>query len=310
MPISALSKLGIAKETTWGAGADPVFNLPIEPFNLSFNYEVLTDTSLRGVVAKDFGVYQGVYHVEGDVSGHTYPEELGQLLLTLFGTCADTGTAAPYQHTYTVAQSPPSLAITSYDPVQAVQYRGVYINSFGLKFSAAQGMLDYTAKFMGKSYTTTTATISDATAATPFVGWMATVSAAGSSYAKVIDFDMTLTRDVTLVYTAMNTQAAYTAYVGPMGASGTMTLTYDAVADLNKYVNNTNEIFVVDFTQGTGTGAKEIKTTFSKLAYIDKPAVIQRNNVDLRLVLSWRALHNSTDGGPCSMILKSATASY
>ena len=309
MPLSALSALGLATETSWGAGADPIINLPVEPFNINFNFDNIPDQSLRGEIARDFGIYQGVYRVDGDIDGHFYPEEMGYLLLAFFGSVTTTGTG-PYEHTFSVAQVPPSLAIVDQNGVQNYMYRGLYLAEFGFSFNAAEGLLDFSSTLVGKNYTTTTASVPTATAINPFVGWMASVSVNNTTWCKVIEFEATLEREVTLVYTACNTQEAYVAYVGPMAATGSMTITFDSAEDFNKYLENDNDKFEILFTQSTGTTYKEFSFTASKMNYGQSAAQIQRDNVDLRLMLNWNALHNATDGAPCVISLTNSQTSY
>lgn len=309
MPLSALSALGIAKETQWAAGADPTINLPVEPFNINFSFDNIPDQSLRGEIARDFGIYQGVFRVDGDIDGHFYPEEMGYLLLAFFGSVTTTGTG-PYEHTFSIAQSPPSLAMTDENGVQSYQYRGLYLAEFGFTFNAAEGLLDFSASLVGKNYTTTTATVPAATATNPFVGWMANVSLNDTTWCKVIEFEATLEREVTLVYTACNTQEAYAAYVGPMAATGSMTIVFDSSDDFDKYLENDNDKFEIEFVQGTGSDEKKFTFTANKMNYGQEPAQIQRDNVDLRLVLNWNALHNSTDNAPCVIMLANSTSTY
>jgi hypothetical protein len=307
MPLSVKSKLGLGTEASWGAGAEPAVNLPVEPFNLMFAFDSTLDQSIRGEVAMDFGVYQGVYSVEGDISGHIFPNEIGYLLTGFFGEATTTGTTSPYEHTFTVKETPKSLAITDYvSGVATYQYRGVYVSEFGFSFSAAEGLLDYTANLVGKSYANTTATVPAADANDAMQGWRATIKKGGVSYAKLIEFEATMSREVTLVYTASNTQVAYAAYVGPMEATGTMTLDFSSATDLNNYLNNTEEAFVINFTNGTD----QFQWTASKMNYASDPAEIDRSNVNLQLILNWRALHNNTDSGPCQILLANSTSTY
>jgi hypothetical protein len=312
MPLSALSKIGVAVETTWGMPEEPVINIPVEPFNITFNYDNIPDQSLRGEVALNFGIYQGVFHSEGSIDGHFYPEEIGYLLYSFFGTVSSTNTTTPYQHTFIASADPPSLTVTeAAADVAQYMHSGMFINEFSFNFNAAEGLLDYSASFMGKAFTTTTATIPDATAINPFVGWMATVTkGTNTTYAKLIEFEATLTREVSLIWTARNSQEAYTAYVGPMDGTGSMTIIFDDEDDFENYINNTNEKFEIDFTQGTGVSGREFKFTANKMNYSMEPGEIDRSNVDLRLVLNWATLHNTTDNGPYQVLLKSSITSY
>jgi hypothetical protein len=308
MSLSALSKLGIGIETSWGAGADPQINLPVEPYNLMFSFENTVDQSLRGEVALDFGIYQGVYSATGEISGHIFPDEVGYILSGFFGGPSTTGTQTPYEHTFTVEETPYSLALTDYVPgINTYQYVGMYVSEFGFSFSSSEGLLDFTSSLSGKMYSTSTATVPAATADDAFSGWMAAIiKGSDTQYANLIEFEANLARELTLVYTATNTQVVHEVYVGPMEASGTMTLDFKTEADLTAYLNNTSELLEVDFVNST----KEFKFIANKMNYGDSAPEIDRSNVNLQLVLNWRALHNSTDSGPCQIVVANGTSSY
>jgi len=307
MPLSALSKLGIAKETTWGSGSTTFINIPIEPFSYSpINFDLIRDQSLRGEFGTDFGVYQGVFHVEMDLDGHVYPNEIGYLVLSMFGSDSVTGTSAPYTHTFTLAQTAPSLALLDYNGVQTYQMRGMRAGKLSFTFNAAEDFLKWSATLNGKDYTTSTATVPTATASNAFVGWQASVSVGGSAFAKVITFEANLTRDLSIVYTANNTQAPYTIYQGPLDATGNMVIVFDSASDLNRYLSNSTASMSVTFSNGSYS----FTLTSANVTFAADAAEIARDEVDLRLTLNWRGLSNATDGGPCRIILVNSTSTY
>jgi len=307
MVLSALSKLGINKESSWGGGATTFINLPIEPFSYSpITYELLRDQSLRGEFGADFGIYQGVFRVEFDVEGHVYPDEIGYVLLGLFGSVTTSGTETPYTHTFTMAQDPTSLAILDENGVQTLMMRGLRVSEFGITFNAAEDFLNWSASLVGKDYTTSTLSVEAASTDDPYIGWQASIELDSSSFAKVITFEATLTREASIVYTASNTQAPYSIYAGPMEAAGNMVIIFDSADDLNRYLNNTTATMDVTFTSGTNT----FTFTSGNVSFSSEPAEISRDEVDLRLTLNWRCISNTTDSGPCRVILANNTSSY
>jgi hypothetical protein len=245
-----------------------------------------------------------VKSVTGSISGPVYPEEFGLLLLGIFGSEAVTGTG-PYQHTFTLnSGNPPSITIQVDDPVQPRRYLGCQISSLGLTYNAAEGLVTYSADLVGKDMETATAGTFSEPGQPPWPGWKASLTLGGQAFAKVMTAELTFAREVQQVYALANTQLASFRDVGPMEVTGRLTAYFDSDADYNRFLNKTQDAFVL--TIGSGNAILEV--TCTRMDYGDSPAEIDRFGTNLALNFTLRALYNSTDGGPAKVVLTNSTA--
>jgi len=310
--LSALTKVGLRREASWGAGGSPTVCLPVDSPGFTVPYEQLLDNSVRGIAAVDFAAYQGVGHVEGSLSGPAYPEELGYLLLCALGSCSTSGTAAPYTHTFSLDSSPPSLAIQDENDVETWRYTGCNVSELTITFNAAEGLVTYSADFVGKEREEPTdePIPADATNA-PFRGWMISAAVGTSDpFGKIIEGEMSFSREVEQHYLDGNSQYPQAATVGPLEVTGRCTILFDSAADYARYLSKTQEAFVLTFNYGNGADEKELKITCSNMDFGDGAAEIDRGDQALKLSYTMRALYNSTDGGPCQVTLKNSKSSY
>jgi len=312
MPLSYMSKIGFVKELSFGAGGSPTVMLPVAPFSFTFPFEQILDDSLRGLVAKDYAAYQGTGRIEGSLEGPFYPEEIGFWLLGICGAVTTEGTVAPYTHTFKFATTPPSFAITDENPIQNYCYRGMMLSEFTLRFNSAEGLLTWTASFMGKDREKTTDPVPAEATNAPFRGWMtkAYIGGTASPYGKVTEGEITVAREITLHYTGEGNQFASKAYAGPIEVRGRLTLHFDADADYDRYVNKTQELVQLVWSYGSGSALKELTFVANKVDFGEGPVEIDRTGTFMTLAYDLRALYNTTDAGSCRFILKNAQSSY
>jgi hypothetical protein len=306
--LSALTKLGFALESTWGTAVAaskvlPIRNLKAPPAN----YKTELDDGVRGIAAKDFGSYQGVGSADVEWEGDFYPEELGYFLKLIMGSASVTGGSAPYTNSFALGSSPGSLTLE--ESVLARKWPGMSLSDFGLKFSAAEGKLTYTAKMTGQpSSAVSFAAISDATLA-PFLGWEASLNVAGSPYVNLLDLSLDFKRPVELIWSAVNSQSPGAAAAGPLEVTGKATLSYDTTA-LGYYLANTQNTVVFTLSRGASAALKQLILTFTKMSWADSPVELDRGKNYVTESHSLRGLYNVTDAGPCAIQLKNATNGY
>ena len=306
--LSALSKLGFGLESTWGTAVVATTLLPVRNLKtVVADYKQELDDGVRGVAAKDFGAYQGTGQGSVEWEGDFYPEELGYFLKLIMGGAAVTG-IGPYDHTFSLASNPASLTLE--ESILAKKWAGMVLSDLGLKFSAAEGKLTYTAKMVGKTAVDVTpAAVSDATVA-PFLGWQASLQIGGAGNTRLLDLSLDFKRPVELLYTANNTKDPSAAAIGPLEVTGKATFDYDTT-ELGYYLSKTQNAFVATLGYGTGAGQKQLVFTGTKTDYGDGPVEIDRGKTYVTLAASLRFLHNTTDGGPCKITtLKNSKASY
>jgi len=313
MTISYLTKIGFGRESSWGGTVTPSFLLPVAPPSFTVAYEQLLDQDMRGAPVLDYAAYQGVTHVEGSFEGNVYPEEFGYLLYGIMGSAGVSGTAAPYSHTFRVGSYPPSFSFQDENAIQTYRYGGCMVSELSLTFNAAEGLLRYSTSVVGKSKTDPGAGTIDAEATTsPFRGWhvSAIVGSGTAAFGKIIEGELTLSREVNLVWVDGDTQDPGTAVAGPLECTGRVTLLFDSNDDYNRYLNKDQEQFRLTWGYGSGTAEKEMVFTATNMDFGDGAAEIDRSGPNLTLAYTMRALYNTTDVGNCQFTMKNAEDSY
>ncbi len=310
MPIAALTKVGLAKEPSWGTTTAPTVLLPVAPPTFSLPFEQILDQGLRGIAAMDFGAYQGVGRAEASLAGPAYPELVGFFFKGILGAESKTGETAPYTHTFSLASTLPSFSIQDENGIQPYRYIGMLLGELGLSYSSAEGALNYTASLTGKTKEDVTASIPADASLMPFLGWTvyATINDVGAVC--VIEGEWTLSREIALVYCGSvaegGTQYPVRAYAGPLEVTGRATLDFLANSDVSRYLSKYQGPFVLDFEYGSGAGLKKLTLTATEMDFGEGPVEIDRSGVHLTLAYSMRAIYNTTDAGQIKVVLKNA----
>ena len=320
------SYVGIAKETRPAAGSAPTAvaatdYIPFTSINVLDNIRYLDDKGIRGSMTEEFDVVQGNYHAEVDLTGDVYPDTIGYILSGVLGEVATTGASAPYTHAFNLLNSqasngqPTTFTISDYyglGTASTRQFAGCQFADIDFKFTA-DGLLTYTAKAMAyKSVTAANPTPSFSTV-TPVPAWSATVSLNGSTSALIADGNCNIARPVTPIFTIDGNQAPYQLFAGPLTVSGSLKLVFESDTELSLYLNNTKPVLSLDWTQGAGAAAVEVKLNMSKCAFT--VAKIDRSKDFVELDVTYKALANTTDIGtsggysPIKVTLKNAKAS-
>lgn len=312
MTVSYLTKVGIAKETTWGSSTPPSYLLPVEPPTFTLNYEQILDQSLRGLPVLDYAAYQGVGQIEASMEGNFYPEELGLLLFSAMGSCATTGGAAPYTHTFTVGSHPPAISIQDENDIETYRYTGCMVSELTLTFNAAEGLLSWSSTMVGKEKVDSPAEAIPAEATTaPFRSWhLCAAIGAQDPLGKILEGEITLSRDINLHFTDCGSQWAGTAFAGPLEVTGRVTIFFDSASDYDRYIDKDQEAFSLTWEYGAGTALKSLEFLATKMDFGDSPAEIDRSEASVTLAYTMRGLYNTTDSGNCQFILKNAEDAY
>jgi hypothetical protein len=182
--LTALSSLGLAKESTYGTPVAATSFLPFKNPNIGDDFTILKDEGFRGMPAGPLGAYQGVATSHVEFEGDFYPTDPAHLFMGLLGADTLVGAADPFSHTLKLAAAqPPSYTITD-EVADTVfrQYPGSMVYDLALKFTPLTG-LTYAAKAMGLKSATTSApteTVQVATSAESSTTsvWTITTSAA------------------------------------------------------------------------------------------------------------------------------------
>jgi hypothetical protein len=324
MALSVSQKVVLNKENTWAsARSAPTSDhlaLPVETANINLVIEPFNDQTKKGAASLDAEVYQTVRRVEGSIEGPFFVDECAYFLMALLGDQATIATGTPNTHTFKAktnfaAGTANSLTIDVRDDAQNLEFSGCYVSALTLRFSAAEGILTYSASMVGQDQATAL-TLTDAAFAdkTPPFGWTGFVKraaesrtadteatiAATSNICTVIDAEFTINRPTALTYTFCDTDLAYRADPGPLEVTARLTLDFDTGQDLtpttliNDYVNNTHYGWLFELDNNLSAGNKRlIRFYMPSMSPLESPLEIDRSDTAIRLNAGFRAVHNS-----------------
>lgn len=317
------SYLGIAKETKPAPGVAPtpvaatdfIPYTSITPFD---NIKYLDDLGIRGSMVAEYGAIQGPIYSEFDFAGDVFADTTGYVFAGVLGDVATTGSTAPYTHAISTLNAqangaqPVSYTLSDYYSLGSSstrQYSGVQFSSIDVKFSA-DALFTFTAKGMGYQSVTASNPTPSFSTVTPLPSWTGAVTLNGSSTAILADGNCNIQRPVDPIFTVRGSQAPYQLFAGPVTVGGSLMLVMESDTELQYYLNNTQPSLDIDFTQGSGASAQEVKLSMSKCAFT--VGKIDRSKDYIELNVTYKAIANTTNAGtslgysPIKVTLKNA----
>ncbi|MEW2518129.1 phage tail tube protein [Actinacidiphila alni] len=310
------SFLGIAKEAVFGTAVPATAFIPVKTMSPSDKVTLLDDQGMRGSMVDVYDKIAGKIWAEYGFDGDVFPDTLGWALAGLLGDVTTTGAAAPFSHAMSTLNSgngqPPSYTLSDYYTNNTRQFPGLKFSELGLKFSG-DGMLTYSAKATSLASVPTTKPTPSYTAVPPLAGWVGAVSIGGVASTFVVDGECTIKRPVTVVQAVDGTQAPYSLWSGPVSVSGKLTLVMEDDAQLTNYLTNAKPSLDINYSQGAGASAVQVKLHMTKAAYTN--AEISRGKDYIELSVDYDALANTTDAGtsggysPIKATIQNAVAS-
>lgn len=316
MTSSRAIKIGIGREPTWGAAVAPQVMLPVEPPSITEPFEQLLDQLPRGLNVMDFGAYQGVGHVEASFSGHFYPEEIGFILLSMFGDVDSDGETPPYTHTFELANQPPSLSFQSEGVIYpagalARRYSGMLPSSLSISFSTSEGLLAWSSDFMGGRGTAPAAGDIPADATNePFRGWHGTMSIDGSPDQRLIDAEISIEREIEIYHAADGTQFPVAGHSGAIQATTSLTFDASAYTELDRVLAHDTCAIEITFSYGSGADLKEFALSIPDMNWGEGPVELDHGGVSVTLAVAGRAIYNRDTQTLIGATLKNARTNY
>ena len=297
------SFLGIAKEPSHAAGVAPTATaavdfIPVNSISPFDNIKYLDDENWRGSMVKTYGTTQGPIHAEFEFGGTVYPDTIGYPVAGVLGDVVKSGATAPYTYAISTLNSgsgqATSYTLTDYNAINARQFAGCQFGSVDFKFNA-DGLLEYTAMAQGFQSATATVPTASYTTVAQMPVWEGATSIAGSSATNLVDGNISIKRDLTPIFTVNNSQAPYQIFQGAVEVEGALTLVMEDDTQLAYYLNNTQPILDIDFTQGSGSTLTQIKFHLTKCAF--EVAKVDRSKDFVELSVNFKAIANTTDQG-------------
>jgi len=300
MPISAgATILGIAKETTPGTAVAATAFIPVKDVKPHINVAYLPDEGWRGVQAKTFGEVQGPTYAELEWSGVCYADTLGWMLTGVLGDIATTGASAPFSHAIALLNSgalTPTYTITDYNGFNGRQYAGFRFTEVTFTF-AGTGLVEYTAKGIGRTFATTTKPTASYTAITQQAAWVGVATIVATPSSLITQGDLTIKRSGEAINNVDGTQAPYDVFVGSdLEVTGNLTAVYEDDTLLTDYTAGTVVALDLNWQQGAAAALTQIKLHMSQAQFTDY-ALNRSQGKYVELALKWDAIANSTDVG-------------
>jgi hypothetical protein len=280
--IGRLVNVGVARETTRGAGATPIYEIPFTSF--SFDDKVVKARSVGSLsnLADSEESFVTTKYGQGDMEGEVRSKSFGLLLYAMLGTVATTGPTdtSAYTHEFTINQGNQhqSLAFVVDDANTTELYKLVMLDSLELTAELDQ-VLMYTASFMSKSARDTGLTVPAVVTESKFTKKHLTVkiaddisSLAAASGISVKSLTLKISKNVVLD-DALGTAEPEDILNRQLAVEGTLTLNYEAETYKNYMKNGNHKAMEIDFTNtDTLIGAStrpEIKIQLPKVDFFD-----------------------------------------
>jgi hypothetical protein len=291
---SAKSLLGLSPEVTPGVAKTPTIYIPVHTITPKDTVTQLTDKGWRGAMVDEYDVQAGMIVGSVDFDGDVYLDSIGYLLAGMMGDVVETGSSAPYTHTFAVLNSgqgqPVSQTITDDYSAGIRAYAYAMYNELDFKLSP-DALLTYSAKTTSFGSATGTVPSPAFSGLEPLVGWSAVAQIGGTVTSLMTDFEINIKRTATAVKPINNSQVPSSIFVGPLAVEGKATMLMEDDTFLTDYLNGTKTSLDVKVTQGTGS----IEFHMSKVNI--SAADIQRGKDMVEIPISFKAFGNSTDIG-------------
>lgn len=301
---SVRSYVGIAKEVTPGTAVAATDFIPLAKDSLKPVDIIapLYDTGLRGSMAQNYNYIQGRRYTEIDLGGPVFADTVGYWLGGIMGSVVTTGGSAPYAHEITLKNAtgigadaqPTSFTIEDMYVAENRFYPGCKVTNFTMNFNS-EGMLEYTAKLMGFPSTTTAVASPSFSSVVPTPVWRGAVSIGGSVIGYTTDGSVTMTRSAEAIFGIDTTQGPYEIFVGALDATGNFTFVMENDAQLLNFLNNTQPVLNIAFSQGAGASLTTVAFNVAKGAYTT--GAIDRSADHVTVSVDFSAIANTTDAG-------------
>ncbi|HEY9367566.1 phage tail tube protein [Streptomyces sp.] len=324
---AALSFLGIAKEVTPGTAVAPTRFIPYSGFVPKEKPPLLIDEGVRGSMAVSYGGVMGPRSTEIELSGVPFSDSFGDLLNNMLGGYLVAG-AGPYTHTFSVLNSgtgqPPTHTFSDRQGLTAStgarEWAGVCMEELKLSGNA-EGLLAYEAKLKGwGSDAAALAPTNTPTTTKVTPAWRSSVTLGGTASPAVAEWEVTLSRELTVMHGTDGDQTPYAIARAGLGVAGKLTIwatdqaPLAAEGPLTTFLAGTEQALVIAVASSFGgTSGHSLTLTMTKAQF--STADLTRENL-LGWEIEFTGHANSTDAGasggyaPIKAVLVNGTTTY
>lgn len=314
---TALTFLGIAKESTIGTFAPAVDYLPVTKFDPKDMTAWLSDGAWRGSMVATYGKVAGPVWSEMACGGYVYPDTIGYPLAGVLGVDTVTGTTAPYSHVLTVKNDtdgqPTTQSLNDFNSVDNRGYTSVKWKDITLSWDGEK-YLTWDANAIGLQSATQTKPTQSFTAIPGLPGWLSAVTIGGVSATTMVSNEIAIKRQGDPIHTADGTQAPYEIFLGELAVTGKTVVVADANTQLAAYLaqaaGGSKTSLAFDFTQGAAAALVQVKFELDSVNYdLVSPS---RGKTWVEYEITWEGIGNTTDAstgyGPIKATLQNAKA--
>lgn len=296
MPKAVIkSVLQLGPEAVAGTASATLISIPVTSITPKDSVTQLVDKGWRGSAIDAYDVVPGMITGEVDFDGDVFLDTIGYPLAGMFGDVQETGSAAPYTHTFNLLNSgqaqPLTHTLLDYYGAGTREYTSARYSELDFKFSP-DALLTYSAKTMTFGSQTASAPTPSYSAAEVLAAWSGVAKIGGSVYAEMTDAEIDIKRQVTAIKTINNSQVPYSIFAGVLSVEGKATLVMEDDSYLTDYLSATKTSLEFTFTQSTGNSIDFLMSKVNLTA-----ADIQRGKDYVELPISFKAYGNSTNVG-------------
>lgn len=323
--------VGSAVEVTQGTAVTPItVTHPLMTFDPEDKYTWLDDEAARGSMVDVYGRIQGPGQAEHSMGGPMYIDGLGVWLKNILGDLTTTP-GTPNSHAFAVLNTgsaqPASLTLADYQGTPAGTgtrlWPGVCLSEVTIKGNAASTLIEWSGKGAGYLSSIAGATPTAAPSAEPpMAAWRFQIGiggvAGGGTLVKVIDeFELTITREVSVEFTGQNSQNPYYIQRGPVGVAGSFHFSKpaDEAGAITPLLTNSQPQVQILISNGGAAGAlRTLTVDMLKTAW--DTSKINRGDPAVGYDTAWKAIANTTNVGasggysPAKITLQNNVASY
>lgn len=314
--------VAFASEVSYGttATANQVYIPALSIDDYTDDQGLVLDQGGRSKASHVYAVYSGMQQGKWSGTFPYYPNECYRFFHRVLGT--DTvgsssaggggGTVNGWQHTLSLADLPASDTIFDFfgSTLGDRAFSGAQCEKVEFKFDRASGLA--TIKPSYKSAAPSTGPGTEATASygsdTPLRGYEAVFSVGGSTRTTLLTYELSLSREVELIFAGNNSQRPSSVEVGDFDVTGKISFYGSTDQPMTDYRANTQQVVDVVLTD-TSVGSSYARLDLLMTKCVFTKVTPDRSGKYLRYDVEFQGIHNATDAGPIQIIATIASTS-
>lgn len=304
------TQVSVGKEGSWGSEAARVAIIPVrDPRFLPTAYRHIVDQALRGQPSAEYDLVAGPGEGNGSWSGEVYADTIPYFLLNTVGD--DTPAGGPtFTHTIKSSAVPKSLSLEWAQNVQPYKMLGTYLSQLAFQFNAQDGLFTYSAQAMGKLGATVAQTSLSIGSVQSLAGWMISATVGGVAFSNyLMEGGITITRALRPVHGSKNvaggTQDLVKLWPCQLSVQARLVFEFESTSEFALFQAATKDTVVLTMQR---SASESIAFTMTNTGW--RQAEYEVSDNIYRVVANVNGLYNSTDAGPCAIVITNAIASY